>query len=105
MNDTEALGVHGIPVLEWHLHASALDTGEPLFPYHQLVDGMLMGLQYDLDETRVLGMLVPYWADKKNESVFQPGIQIFTVNSLHLNDVTVVQSHFAFNLTTPRAPD
>lgn len=45
----------------WFLHATSTDNGEPQFPYNLELNGPLYGIQYDLDNSSIYGVEVPYW--------------------------------------------
>merc|ERR1719253_1085169 len=45
----------------WYLFASDTKTGEPVFPYQLELDGPLYGIQYDLDNSSILGIELPYY--------------------------------------------
>jgi len=89
----------GAPVLEWHLHASNLDTGDPLFQYNQRLPSMLHGIQYDLDQSRVVGHMLPYWSDKAAFEAWEPELLVLRMNSSINTSITWNQTTIPFNLT------
>jgi len=66
--------------LEWHLHATSINSGEPLFPYHRPLDGMHLGLQYDLDNSRIVSFMLPDWGTKPPTEWWAPSIRSYVVS-------------------------
>lgn len=81
--------------LEWHLHAASINSGEPLFPYHQPLDGMHLGLQYDLDTSRIIGYMLPYWGTKPATERWAPGVRSYAVSTVN-SEVTFTPSAVSF---------
>jgi len=73
---------------EWYLHAASINSGDPLFPYHLPLENLLLGLQYDLDNSRLVGYSVPYWKQKDALEPFSPAVQIYKVQSLREDEIS-----------------
>lgn len=86
-------------VYQWYLHAASMNNGDAVFAYHQPIDSMLIGLQYDLDKSRIVGTRVPHFTSKQQEDFFTPEVQIYTINSLVLRDIvfTTTPVPYAFD--------
>jgi len=75
------------PGFQWYLHASSTVSGEPMFPYQQQLNSMLFGLQYDLDGSRIMGYMVPYWNGKTTDDIFYPTMKIWEMNSMQESNI------------------
>jgi len=87
------------PGLEWYLHAVSIDTGEALFPYQLQLDQLVLGLQYDLDSSRIVGYAVPYWNDKPKATEWSPVVRIFHVNTTVTSNIVIQQVDVAFGVS------
>lgn len=83
--------------MEWYLHASSINSGDALFPYHQPLDALHMGLQFDLDSSRILAYSLPTWGGKAPGDTWNPSLYMFDIRTLHDNILfTKVQVPFNF---------
>lgn len=83
--------------MEWYLHAASINSGEPLFPYHRPLDEMHLGLQYDLDSSRIIGYTLPYWGSKPAAQRWAPSVRTYRILSKDADiSFSMSQVPFAF---------
>jgi hypothetical protein len=81
----------------WYLHAASINSGKPLFPYqHALGEEFLLGLQYDLDSSRIVGYSVPSWKGKTPTESWRPHVQVLYVNSQREDQVRILPEKIQF---------
>eukprot|EP00929_Paragymnodinium_shiwhaense_P121831 TRINITY_DN9420_c0_g2_i2.p1 TRINITY_DN9420_c0_g2~~TRINITY_DN9420_c0_g2_i2.p1 ORF type:complete len:2538 (+),score=510.05 TRINITY_DN9420_c0_g2_i2:206-7819(+) len=82
---------------QFFLHAASINSGDPLFPYQRALRNLLMGLQYDLDNSRIVGHTVPYWSSKEKLAAWTPAVEVHRVNSLTEDNIQFFTTTITYN--------
>ncbi|CEM23760.1 unnamed protein product [Vitrella brassicaformis CCMP3155] len=76
--------------MRFYVHTVSLSDGRPMFPYQvRLKEFLLMGLKYDIDDSRLLGFEVPFWTKKQRLENFSMNIKMFRFDSRDTKNIQV----------------
>jgi hypothetical protein len=93
----------GLPINpeRYYLHAVDTQTGDAMYEYQQRIFGILYGLQYDIDSTRLVGLFTEQDTGRvRSDAVWQYKLMILRINTTFASEPQVTPMLIPLDIPT-----